>query len=195
VQATDVAFSASNSLIDRSIVEHFRAVAAVGLPVVAYNNPFDARVDLTPERLARLFDGLIVAVKEFAGDPRHAYALAELAPEPDLLIGSDDNLLELAILGAKGWVSGHTNLFPRSCVELYRAATELDLKKAIPSYRQLHPLLRWDSKPEFIQALKFSMDPVGMYGGPCRPPRAPLPDEHQSVLRELTEKAVAAGLT
>ena len=180
---------------EHSIFQHFRAVAAVGLPVVAYNNPIDTRVDLTAERLARLFgEGLIVAVKEFAGDPRRAYALAELAPELDVLIGSDDNLVELAIAGAKGWVSGFTNAFPASCMELYRTAMDLDMKKAVPLYRQLHALLRWDSRPEFIQAIKYCMDLAGLYGGPCRPPRMPLSDAHKAIVRELTEKAIAEGL-
>src|SRR4051812_42294742 len=31
---------------ERAVVEHFAAVARVGLPVVAYNNPFDTRTDL-----------------------------------------------------------------------------------------------------------------------------------------------------
>lgn len=180
---------------ERGIFDHFRAVAAVGLPVVAYNNPYDTRVDLTPELLARLFgEGLIVAVKDFAGDPRRAYALGELAPELDLLVGSDDTLVEMALAGARGWVSGYTNVFPRSCVDLYRAAMEQDVKKAVPLYRQLHALLRWDSKPEFVQAIKFSMDLAGRYGGPCRKPRASLIDDHKSVLRELTEKAIAEGM-
>jgi 1-pyrroline-4-hydroxy-2-carboxylate deaminase len=180
---------------ERGILEHYRAVAGVGLPVVAYNNPFDTRVDLTSERLARLFgDGLIVAVKEFAGDPRRAYTLSELAPDLDLLIGSDDNVVELAIAGAKGWVSGFTSVLPMSCVELYRAAMDLDMTKAIPLYRQLHPLLRWDSRPEFIQAIKYSMELAGRYGGPCRPPRTPLSDEHRAAVREVTEKAIAEGL-
>jgi 1-pyrroline-4-hydroxy-2-carboxylate deaminase len=181
---------------DRSVLDHFRAVAAVGLPVVAYNNPLDTKVDLTAERLARLFgEGLIVAVKEFAGDPRRSYELSELAPELDQLIGSDDTLVEMALAGAVGWVSGYTNAFPRACLALYRAAMEQDLKVAVPLYRQLHALLRWDSKPEFVQAIKLSMDLAGRYGGPCRPPRAPLTDEHYSVVRDITEKAIAAGLT
>jgi 1-pyrroline-4-hydroxy-2-carboxylate deaminase len=180
---------------ERSTFDHFRAVAAVGLPVVAYNNPLDTKVDLTPDLLARLFgEGLIVAVKEFAGDPRRAYALNELAPELDLLVGSDDTLVEIALAGSSGWVAGYTNVFPRSCMELYRAAMDHDVKKAVPLYRQLHALLRWDSKPEFVQAVKFSMDLAGRYGGPCRPPRTPLADEHRSVLRELTEKAIAEGM-
>ena len=55
----------------RRCVEHYREVARAGLPIVAYNNPFDTKVDLTPALLARLFArGLIVAVKEFTGDVR-----------------------------------------------------------------------------------------------------------------------------
>ena len=181
---------------ERSVIDHFRAVASVGLPVVAYNNPIDTKVDLTPGLLARLFgEGLVVAVKEFAGDPRRAYVLGELAPELDILIGSDDNLLEIALAGARGWVSGYTNVFPRSCMDLYRAAIAHDVGTALPLYRRLHALLRWDSQPEFVQAVKLSMDLVGRYGGPCRPPRTSLADHQKEVLRELTETAIAEGMT
>nr|WP_256413621.1 dihydrodipicolinate synthase family protein [Saccharopolyspora sp. ASAGF58] len=54
-----------------SVVAHYRAVAEVGLPIVAYNNPHDTKVDLTPELLAEVWsEGLIVSVKEFSGDVR-----------------------------------------------------------------------------------------------------------------------------
>ncbi len=164
-------------------------------PVVAYNNPYDTKVDLVPALLARLHEeGLIVAVKEFTGDPRRAYELAELAPELDLLIGSDDVLLELALAGAVGWVAGYPNALPVSSVALYRAALAGDLDTALPLYRALHPLLRWDSKTEFVQAIKLSMDLAGRHGGPCRPPRQPLTDEQAAVVRSATEKALAEGL-
>jgi dihydrodipicolinate synthase/N-acetylneuraminate lyase len=180
---------------ERSVVAHYRAIAAVGLPVVAYNNPLDTKVDLTPEVLARLHaEGLIVAVKEFAGDPRRAYAVRELAPDLDMLIGSDDTVLEVALAGAKGWVSGYTSAFPQSCIQLYRASVAGDLATALPLYRQLHPLLRWDSRTEFVQAIKLSMDIVGRAGGPSRPPRLPLSETHASEVRRLTEAAWAAGL-
>ena len=99
---------------ERSVVEHFRAVAEVGLPVIAYNNPTDTKVDLTPALLARLHsEGLIVAVKEFSGDPRRAYATRELAPELDVLVGSDDTVLEITLAGGKGWISGYTERLSR----------------------------------------------------------------------------------
>jgi dihydrodipicolinate synthase/N-acetylneuraminate lyase len=181
---------------ERSVVEHYRMVAAVGLPVVAYNNPVDTKVDLVPALLARLAgEGLIVGVKEFTGDPRRAYEIAALAPGLDVLIGSDDSVLEFALAGATGWISGYTNAFPRSCVELYRACLARELEPALELYRLLHPLLRWDARSEFVQAIKLSMDLAGRYGGPCRPPRVPLTAEHEAAVRAATEQALARGCT
>jgi 1-pyrroline-4-hydroxy-2-carboxylate deaminase len=180
---------------ESDVVAHYRALAAVGLPVIAYNNPLDTKVDMLPPMLARLHgEGLIVAVKEFAGDPRRAYALAELAPELDMLIGSDDNVLELALAGARGWVAGYPSAFPGSCATLFAAAVAHDVDTALPLYRALHPLLRWDSKTEFVQAIKLSMDLAGRRGGPCRPPRGALVAEVESEIRRLTERAIAEGM-
>ncbi|GAB3458335.1 dihydrodipicolinate synthase family protein [Actinophytocola sediminis] len=181
---------------DRAVHEHYREIAKAGLPVVAYNNPIDTKVDLVPELLAQLYqEELIVAVKEFSGDVRRGYRLAELAPGLDLLCGADDVALELAIGGAKGWIAGYPNAFPKSTVELWTAASAGDLAAALPLYRLLHPLLRWDSRTEFVQAIKLSMDMAGRYGGPCRAPRVPLTAEHEAKVRQATAQAVAKGLS
>ncbi|NUK38373.1 dihydrodipicolinate synthase family protein [Streptomyces lunaelactis] len=179
---------------EQAVRAHYAEAAKAGVPVVAYNNPIDTKVDLTPGLLARLHqDGSIVAVKEFSGDVRRAYQLAELAPELDLLIGADDVLLELAVAGAVGWIAGYPNAFPTTCAELYNAAVAGDLDTALPLYKSLHSLLRWDSKTEFVQCIKLSMDIVGRRGGPPRPPRFPLTVEIEAEVRADTEKAVADG--
>jgi dihydrodipicolinate synthase/N-acetylneuraminate lyase len=179
---------------ERTVVEHYREVSKVGIPVVAYNNPLDTKVDLVPSLLARLHDeGLVVGVKEFSGDVRRLWEIHELAPGLDVLIGSDDVVLELAIGGAVGWVAGYPNALPASCVELYEASMAGDLERAVPLYRALHPLLRWDSKTEFVQAIKLSMDLAGRHGGPCRPPRLALTAEQDAVVRTATEAVLAAG--
>ncbi|WP_328392549.1 dihydrodipicolinate synthase family protein [Streptomyces sp. NBC_00390] len=179
---------------ERAVLAHYAEVARCGLPVVAYNNPHDTRVDLTPALLARLHhEGSIVAVKEFSGDVRRAYELAELAPSLDLLAGADDVLLELAAAGAVGWIAGYPNALPATCATLYHAAVTRDLQTALPLYSSLHPLLRWDTRTEFVQAIKLSMDLAGRSGGPCRPPRLPLEAEQEAAVRAATEKALAAG--
>lgn len=180
-----------------SVLDHYREAARVGLPIVAYNNPYDTKVDLTPSILAELHaEGLIVAVKEFTGDVRRAYEIQELAPGLDLLIGTDDVLLELGIAGAVGWIAGYPNAFPVDTTRLYRLATSgnlADLEEALRLYRDFHSLLRWDSKTEFVQAIKLSMDIAGRKGGACRPPRRPLGEETAAVIRRDTEAALAKG--
>ncbi|MDF3294301.1 dihydrodipicolinate synthase family protein [Streptomyces silvisoli] len=179
---------------EAAVRAHYAEVARAGLPVVAYNNPVDTKIDLVPALLAQLHgEGSVVAVKEFTGDVRRAYEIAELAPALDLLIGADDVLLELAIAGAVGWIAGYPNAFPATCSELYRSAVAGDLETALPLYRALHPLLRWDSRTEFVQAIKASMDIVGRHGGPTRPPRSPLTGRAEAAVLAATEKAIADG--
>lgn len=181
---------------ERAVLAHYREVAKAGLPIVAYNNPIDTKVDLTPELLAELFqEGLIVGVKEFTGDVRRPYRINELAPGLDVLCGADDVALELAVAGSPGWIAGYPNALPESSVELWQAASAGDLAKALPLYRLLHPLLRWDSRTEFVQAIKLSMDIAGRYGGPCRQPRVPLTPEHEAAVRKATEHVLAEGLS
>lgn len=179
---------------DDIVYAHYKAVAEVGLPIVAYNNPHDTKVDLSPTLLARMHaDGLIVAVKEFTGDVRRIYEIGELAPELDVLAGTDDVVLELAIAGAKGWIAGYPNALPAATVKLWNLAVAQDLDQALPIYRDLHSLLRWDSKPAFVQAIKLSMDIAGRAGGPSRAPRLPLPADIAAAIRKDTEKALADG--
>jgi 4-hydroxy-tetrahydrodipicolinate synthase len=180
-----------------AVVEHYRIAAEVGIPIVAYNNPFDTKVDLSPSLLAELHsEGCIVAVKEFTGDVRRPYEIRELAPELDLLIGADDVLLELGLAGAVGWIAGYPNALPAASLELYNLATSsdpADIAKALPIYRDLHPLLRWDSRTEFVQAIKLSMDLAGRKGGKCRPPRSPLAPEVADQITADTKAALAKG--
>jgi dihydrodipicolinate synthase/N-acetylneuraminate lyase len=180
-----------------TVVDHYRAAASVGLPIVAYNNPYDTKVDLTPDLLVELHgEGLIVAIKEFTGDVRRAYEIRELAPELDLLVGSDDVLLELGLAGAVGWIAGYPNALPAASKELYDLSTSgraEDVEKALAMYRDLHSLLRWDSRTEFVQAIKLSMDVVGRKGGVCRPPRRPLSPEIAERVTADTKAAVSNG--
>jgi 4-hydroxy-tetrahydrodipicolinate synthase len=179
---------------DAEVVAHYREVAKGGLPIVAYNNPFDTRVDLTPELLAQVAEQVpeLVAVKEFSGDVRRVHQIRELAPRIDVLAGADDVLLELMLMGAVGWIAGFPNALPSASMRVYRLAAAGDIAAALPLYRALHPIFRWDSRKEFVQAIKLAMDSVGRYGGPTRLPRLPLPPEDEAQVRKDLEVALAA---
>jgi 4-hydroxy-tetrahydrodipicolinate synthase len=177
---------------DDQVVAHFREVASVGLPVMVYNNPIDTKVDLVPHLVARLAEiPGIVAIKEFSGDVRRAFEISELC-DIDVIAGADDLLFELLLDGAVGWFAGFPNAFPAESVEIYELTRSGRIDEARELYRHLVPVFRWDSHTEFVQAIKLSMDLIGRYGGPCRPPRGALTESHAALITEQTERAVAA---
>ncbi|MEU4966282.1 dihydrodipicolinate synthase family protein [Streptomyces smyrnaeus] len=179
---------------EQEIVDHFAAVASVGLPVMVYNNPFDTKVDLAPELLARIAQiENIVAVKEFSGDVRRVLEIKERTAGSGLEVvsGADDVVLESLLMGATGWFAGFPNVFPAESARLFQLATEGRLEEARALYEPLVAAFRWDSRTEFVQAIKLGMEQVGRFGGPCRPPRGPLLPQ----LRERVEADMARAIS
>jgi 1-pyrroline-4-hydroxy-2-carboxylate deaminase len=178
------------------VVAHYAEVARANVPICAYNNPFSTRVDLTPDLVASIASAVpqVRAIKEFSTDVRRVLHLLDEVPDVQVVCGCDDVLLESVVVGATGWIAGFVNAFPEQSVRLYRLVLDGDLDAAVPLYREMLPILRWDAEPRFVQAIKLAQEEVGRYGGPVRLPRLPLPDDQADLVREQTKRAVAAGL-
>ena len=178
---------------DDEVVAHYKEVAKVGIPIVAYNNPFDTRVDLNPDLVGRIANEVpeVVAIKEFSGDVKRIWQIHQRAPRIEVLVGADDVLLELSTAGIVGWIAGFPNAMPAESLELYNLVTSGDYASAAPMYAAVHDLFNWDSRKEFIQAIKLAMDIVGRYGGATRLPRLPLPASDDAKLRADVARAVS----
>ncbi len=174
------------------VVAHFTEIGRVGLPIIAYNNPFSTRVDLTPPLLARLAEiEQVAAVKEFSQDSRRVAQIREQAPRLEVICGCDDTLVEAVLLGATGWIAGYVNAFPALSVRLFGLCAAGDFGAAVRLYRTMLPALRWDADPRFVQAIKIAQDEARRYCGPVRLPRLPLPAGEAG---EARADARAAGL-
>jgi 4-hydroxy-tetrahydrodipicolinate synthase len=173
------------------VIEHYTRVNEVGLPIMLYNNPFDTKVDLTPDIVAELakLDN-VVAIKEFSGDIRRVLELKEVC-DLDVIAGADDLLFESLVAGATGWYAGYPNAFPREAVAIFDLVKAGEIAEALELYRHLVAVFRFDSKVEFVQAIKLSIDIAGQsYGGPTRPPRGRLDPETEAAVRRDTQKAL-----
>lgn len=178
------------------VVAHFAEIAQVGLPIIAYNNPFSTRVDLTPGLLARLAEiEQVQAVKEFSQDVRRVAQIREQAPRLEVICGCDDTLVEAMLLGATGWIAGLVNALPAQSVQLYRLCAAGEFVAAAELYRTMLPILRWDADPRFVQAIKLAQEEAGRYGGPVRLPRLPLPPEEADEVRTAVQTALKATRT
>jgi 4-hydroxy-tetrahydrodipicolinate synthase len=175
----------------QEVLTHYAKVNEVGLPIMMYNNPIDTKVDLTPDLIAELFElPNVVAVKEFSLDARRVREIRD-ACAIDVIAGADDLLFEALIAGATGWFAGYPNAFPREAVELYELLTADRVAEARTLFEQMAPVFSWDSKTEFVQAIKYSIDVAGeSFGGPTRPPRGPLSAAQQELVRRDTERAL-----
>ncbi|MDR3514492.1 MAG: dihydrodipicolinate synthase family protein [Azospirillaceae bacterium] len=175
------------------ILAWFRAIAAASdAPIMLYNNPPAYRTDLTPALVARMTDiDTIVAVKESSGDTRRFVDLANQVGDRFVLFcGLDDVVLESLALGAQGWVSGLSNVFPRECARLFALGQAGRAAEALAIYRWIMPLLHFDARPDLVQCIKLCEEIVGRGTAQTRPPRLALADAE----RRMVETAMATAL-
>ena len=167
---------------------HYKAIAdAIGIPVMVYNNPATANVDLTPPILARLstIEGCRY-VKE---------STLEVTRVRDIIAAVDGHMAvfagvlgyESAWLGAVGWVAVCSNVVPRLSAEMFRAAAAGDRNTALPLYRRLAPLLPWVGGPRYVSGTKAALRLIGRDMGPPRPPRLPLPQADWPALQAVLD--------
>ncbi len=174
--------------------QHFRSVAeATGLPIMLYNNPPAYRVNIDFGTLARLAElPNIVALKESAPDPRRFTDLFNTFAERFVLFaGLDDVAFEGLCLGARGWVSGLTNAFPRESLLLYEALRAGDLERARRIYRWFMPLLHLDAEHDLVQSIKLAEAIMGRGSEAVRPPRLPLTGARREQVTEMVKRAAA----
>ena len=180
---------------DEELYTHFKAVAeATSLPVMLYNNPPAYRVSISMEVLRKLSSvANIVAIKESAPDPRRfTDVFNAFGDRFTLVAGLDDIALEGLLLGAKGWVSGLTNAFPRESVALVAAVRKGDLATALSIYRWFMPLLHLDARPDLVQCIKLCEEIMGRGSALTRPPRLALAPDERAEVEVLMERALAA---
>jgi 1-pyrroline-4-hydroxy-2-carboxylate deaminase len=173
---------------------HFRTVAhATRLPIMLYDNPPAYRVSIDAETLRRLSDvPNIVAVKESSPDPRRFTDVVNACGERFVLFaGLDDLVFEGITLGARGWVSGLTNAFPRESLALYQALRAGDLPRARNIYRWFMPLLHLDAGHDLVQSIKLAEQIMGRGSERVRPPRLPLAGARRQEVTRLVELAAA----
>ena len=176
------------------LVAHFRGVAAsTRLPIMLYNNPPAYRTVIDRDVLAALVDvPNIVAVKESAPDTRRFSDVRNAFGDRFVLFaGLDDVALEGLYLGARGWVSGLTNAFPKESVELVRAFERGDHAKAMEIYRWFMPLLHLDAEHDLVQSIKLAEQVMGRGSERVLPPRYVLEGARRAEVIAMVEKAAA----
>jgi len=184
------------------LTRHFAAVAgATRLPVVLYNIPGFAGVNLSPETLARLADlPNVVGVKDQAGvNPLQASDYRRAAPRLAIYCGDDPMILPVLAQGGVGAVSGGAHVVGDLLKDMIRRFKAGDVRGAAEIHHRLMPFHRallGGGRTNPVAAIREAFTlATGIEVGPPRPPLQPLgPDERARLRAVLASLArIAAG--
>jgi len=179
-----------SSPTEDEIFRHYQRIAeAIGLPLMIYNNPNTANVDLRVELVARLAQIDNVAyIKESSGEvPRVTQILRACGERMTVFAGYHP--WESYLAGAQGYVSVCSNIAPGLSTELFRLTVEQrDAEAGRALYHRLLPLLDALSGDLYVSATKAALALIGMPVGDPRAPRLPLPEQRRPELARVLQE-------
>ena len=176
-----------SSPTEDELFEHYRRIAeAISIPLMVYNNPNTANVDLRPAFLARLSElDNVRYVKESSGDISRVREIEYLS-RGRMTVFAGYHAYDSIMLGAKGWVSVCGNIVPRLSADVYDlTAAGRDSADGRDAYHRLLPLLDAISGDRYVSATKAALRLIGMPVGDPRPPRLALPEGKVDGLRRV----------
>lgn len=174
---------------EEGILHHYRAIAeAINIPVMVYNNPATAKIDMSPDLIARLSEmPNIRYVKESSGDITRVWKIRNLTKDKmTVFCGGDNMALESFLMGAAGFICVASNFLPVETSEIYRSYKSGNLEKAKELYERILPVLNYlEDTGKFVQISKAALNMSGIKVGSARSPLMPLNPAEERKLKEL----------
>lgn len=177
------------------LIEHYRQVcAASSLPVILYNIPPRAVIDISVETMKALRRACptIVGVKDATSDiGRVTLQRLELGEDFIQLSGEDMTALGFNAHGGQGCISVTANVAPRLCAEFQKASLSGDHAAALKLQDRLAPL----HKALFLEpnpaGVKYAASKLGLCANELRAPLVPV---SEATCRAIDRAMASAGL-
>jgi len=175
---------------DEAIVEHYRVVAgAADLPLFVYNLPASTGVEITPQLMQKIQEGVpqLAGLKHSAPYIPYVRDFAKMGLA--CLIGNCRLMLPALTLGATGCVDGPPNMAPERWVALWKAYKSGNLQEAEAAQEhasQVADLIepfRFHAIAKAVIGARLGID----CGDPRLPGQALTKDERTAILRRAAE--------
>ena len=155
------------------LYQHFRMLHDnTDIPIIIYNIPPRAVVDITPETMSRLADlPRVAGVKDATGDLTRISQERQLIKKPFCYFSGDDmTAVAYNALGGSGCISVTANVLPQLNSALQVACLSHDYQRALAYHDQLisvHQALFEEPSPSGV---KFAMSYLGLCDNEVRLP-------------------------
>ncbi len=175
---------------DDELVHHYKTVAeAISLPIMVYNNPATANVDLKPELVARIaqIDNCLY-IKESTLEVTRVRDIIRLCGDKMTVFGGILGF-ESFVEGAQGWVAVASNVAPKALSQLFTmVADEGKVFEARDLYLEHLDLINFVGGQAYVAGTKALLGAIGLDVGGPRPPRLPLPAPLQERARAIATR-------
>ena len=168
------------------IVKHFERISYnSSKPIMLYNNPATANIDLTPDLVAELSHLKNVDfIKESTMDVTRVRDILEYCEDRMQVFGGIMGF-ESFLSGATGWVAVGSNIMPKEFQQLFtKTYDEQNLAEARNIYTKILPIIRLVGGHRYVSATKAALNKIGKAVGLPRSPRLPLPVDDLPMLDE-----------
>ena len=170
---------------EAELIRHYERIAgATDLPLMLYNNPATANVDLTPPLVARLSEiEHVDYIKESTMDVTRVRDILDLSGGRMTVFGGIMGF-ESFVNGAEGWVAVGSNVMPAEFARLFTLTADAqDYDAARALYARLLPVIRLVGGARYVSATKTALNMMGFSVGAPRAPRLPSPPEEVAAVR------------
>jgi 4-hydroxy-tetrahydrodipicolinate synthase len=171
------------------LFHHYKTISdAIGLPIMLYNNPATANVDLTPPIVARLSTiENCRYIKESTLEVTRIRDILRLCGDRMTVFGGILGF-ESFVEGALGWVAVASNVIPAPLVRLFDLTMAERIREARALYLEYLPVIEFVGGQAYVAGSKALLGHMGLPAGHPRPPRLPLPADREMVARQLVER-------
>jgi len=124
---------------DEEIYTYYKEIdREVSIPIMLYNNPFNNRVDMSAEFVARMYHELknVKYIKEASGVTERVYEVRRLTNDGMIVFGGW-RPWEAYLIGAVGHVSPYGNYMPRQSQAMYDLAMAGKIKEGEALYNKV----------------------------------------------------------
>lgn len=174
--------------LEEDVYEHFRLVdeQVEDIQIMAYNNPFSFRFNITPKLWKRLLKlKSIKALKESNGDAFHRmYVLKQIGHRINVFSGAEPWLVGDVLNGGNSLVSLCGPATPKGAIAYYNACVKHDFGKAVPLAHALFDMLVDCTGNNEHAWLKAAAEMGGHKAGPPRAPYFPVNDKIVAKLKK-----------
>ncbi len=171
---------------------HFKTLHdATNVPIVLYNIPGRAVVNILPETVAKLAElPRVIGIKDATGNLERPWIERQLVKKKDFvwLSGEDSTAVSYNVAGGQGVISVTANIAPKLVAEV-QALTEngdyLQAREKQDKLMKLHKLMFKEPSPA---GAKYAASLLGLCSEECRLPIMPLSDATKVEIKNAMRK-------